>query len=140
MFFLDTNTCIYYLNGRSPSVRENLLRTPPVQIAIPVIVKAELLLGAFKSRRRQETLEKVETFLSPFEIIPFCDGTAYRYAGIRSALEIAGEVIGANDLCIAASALYHDAVLVSSNTREFGRVKGLSLLDWQEDPPGGISD
>jgi len=41
MWFLDTITCIYFLNGTHPSVRDRLLSTAPVDIAIPAIVKAE---------------------------------------------------------------------------------------------------
>lgn len=48
MFFLDTNICIYYLNGSIPSVRDNLLSTPPNEIKIPVIVHSELIFGALK--------------------------------------------------------------------------------------------
>ncbi|MBU4053136.1 MAG: type II toxin-antitoxin system VapC family toxin, partial [Proteobacteria bacterium] len=70
MFFLDTNTCIFYLNGTSPSVKEKILATSPAQIKICSMVKAELLFGAYKSRQKQSNLEKVAAFLEPFEIIP----------------------------------------------------------------------
>ncbi len=39
MYFLDTNTCIYFLNGRSESIKEKILTTAPIDIAIPVVVK-----------------------------------------------------------------------------------------------------
>ena len=91
MYFIDSNTCIYFLNGKFPSVRERFLSISPKEIKISTIVKAELLLGAFKSRTRQQTTDKVEKFLRPFDIIDFTDKMAYEYAEIRKDLEHAGE-------------------------------------------------
>ena len=130
IYFVDTNTCIYFLNGKYESVKENFLSNSPRDIKISAIVKAELILGAFKSKRKKQTLEKVERFLKPFEIIDFTDEMSYRYAEIRSKLELAGKTIGANDFLIAATTMYCNAVLVTNNTTEFARVKGLKLENW----------
>ena len=46
MFYLDTNTCIFFLNGRSENIKKKLLSMPPSEIGIPSIVKAELIFGA----------------------------------------------------------------------------------------------
>ena len=132
MYFLDTNTCIYFLNGRSESIRKKILMTPPLEIAIPSIVKAELILGAYKGQFPDKTLEKLEKFLQPFEVVPFDDQAAYRYAEVRSKLEKEGRIIGPNDLIIAALALNHDAVLVTNNVIEFTRVEGLQIENWKE--------
>lgn len=102
----------------------------PKEIKISTIVKAELLLGAFKSRTRQKTTDKVEKFLRPFGIIDFTDKMAYEYAEIRKDLEQAGKKIGANDLLIAATVLYENATLVTHNLNEFQRVKNLKIEDW----------
>lgn len=130
MWFLDTNTCIYFLNGTHSSVRDRLLSTPPVDISIPAIVKAELLVGASKSNQHDVVLEKVNRFLEPFDIVPFDDGATLIYASIRATLESQGNIIGPNDLLIAATVLYHNGILVTNNVREFGRVPGLKLENW----------
>lgn len=80
MFFLDTNTCIYFLNGKYASVRDKILATPTNEIKIPVVVKAELLLGAYKSFQKAKSLKKLEIFFKPFEIIPFTYGMTHTYA------------------------------------------------------------
>jgi tRNA(fMet)-specific endonuclease VapC len=54
-----------------------------------------------------------------------------QYGRIRSDLERAGTPIGPYDLMIAATALAHDLILVTNNTREFARVAGLQIEDWQ---------
>lgn len=41
MFYLDTNTCIYFLNGTCASIKKKIMETPPSEIAIPSVVKAE---------------------------------------------------------------------------------------------------
>jgi len=65
-WFLDTNTCVFYLKGLCPRIKSELLKRSPESIKVPVITKAELLFGAEKSRRRDENLEKINAFLLPF--------------------------------------------------------------------------
>jgi tRNA(fMet)-specific endonuclease VapC len=72
---------------------------------------------------------RIERTLAPFRSLPFDDAAARRYAEIRDALESRGEVIGPNDLLIAAIALTHGLILVTNN-REFNRVPGLNSEDW----------
>ena len=102
----------------------------PKEIKISSAVKGKLLLGAFKSRTREKTTEKVEKFLKPFEIVDFTDKMSYAYAEIRKDLELAGTPIGANDLFIAAIALHEKATLITHNRDEFSRVKDLKIEDW----------
>ena len=71
MYFLDTNTCIYFLNGKFPSISEHFRKTNPDQIQIPSIVKAELLFGVEKSQRKDENRNKVDQFLNVFNIANF---------------------------------------------------------------------
>jgi len=130
MYFLDTNTCIYFLNGKYESLRAKILATPPNEIAIPAIVKAELLLGAYKSQKKKENVEKVEKLLQPFAVVPFCDLISYVYADIRNETEKVGEKGGPNDLLIAAIVKFHDGILVTNNVKEFQRIKGLKIENW----------
>ena len=86
--------------------------------------------GAFKSRTREKTTEKVEQFLKPFEIVDFTDKMSYEYAKIRKDLELAGTPIGANDLLVAAAAVHEKATLITHNTDECSRVPDLEIEDW----------
>ena len=132
MFFLDTNTCIFYLNGSSESVKQKILSSPPDSIKISSIVKAELLLGAYKSQKRESNLEKVESFLEPFEIVPFDDQMTYFYADIRYNTEKSGKNVGPNDLLIASVVMFHEGVLVTNNVKEFSNIDGLKIEDWSK--------
>lgn len=128
-FFLDSNIIIYALKGTFPAIQTHMMGVPTRNIKVPAIVKAELLLGAEKSQSKKVLLA-VETFLEPFEIVAFDQDACYFYAKIRSALEKKGTLIGPNDLIIASTVMLSHGCLVTHNTKEFARVKDLTLEDW----------
>jgi tRNA(fMet)-specific endonuclease VapC len=132
IYLLDTNTCIRYLNGQSPSVKNQLDQLTPRVVRLCSVVRAELLYGAGKSRVRERTLAALRVFLGAFVSLPFDDRAAEVYAEMRVQLERLGTPIGPNDLLIAAIALAHEATLGTHNRREFARVSGLACEDWEE--------
>ncbi len=131
-YLLDTNTCIKYLNGTSQSIRRNMERNNPENIAVCSVVKAELFYGAMKSRYPERNLQKQYGFLNRFISYPFDDEAAEKYGEIRSKLEKAGTPIGPNDLMIASISLLKNTILVTHNAREFNRVEGLLSEDWEK--------
>jgi tRNA(fMet)-specific endonuclease VapC len=130
VFFLDTNSCIYFLNGKYGNIRKRLLSTSPNEIKISSIVKAELLLGAEKSKAKETTLEKLERFLDPFEIVPFDDQVSYVYAQVRGVTESLGKIVGPNDLLIASTVIFYEGILITNNTKEFEVISELRLENW----------
>lgn len=130
-YLLDTNTCIRYLNGTSESVREHIASTPPHEMVVCSVVKAELFYGAENSQHPQKNLEKQLFFLKHFLSLPFDDKAAKVYGHIRAILKKAGTPIGPNDLMIAAIAIANNCILVSHNTKEFKRIPDLMLEDWE---------
>lgn len=100
-------------------------------VALSAITLAELEFGAAKAVDPAMERERIEHTLAPFHQLAFEPGTPARcYGDVRCALERQGKVIGPNDLLIAAHALALGAVLVTNNTREFKRVKGLKCENW----------
>lgn len=134
MFLLDTNVCIRILNGSSAAVLSRLQGTAPSALRLCSIVKAELLYGARRSSRVEDNLRLLQRFFAPLASLPFDDRCAEEAGLIRLDLERAGRPIGPNDMLIAATARAHDAVLVTHNEREFGRIPGLRLDDWERPP------
>ena len=133
LYLLDTNACIAYLNRSSQSLYNNLLAHSPEDVCICDIVRYELYFGAYKSERTTENLETLSVFFEELVSFPF-DGVAAEICGqIRADLQGKGTPIGAYDLQIAAIALAKDLTLVTHNTKEFGRMTELSLVDWQTD-------
>ena len=130
MYFLDTNICAFIINGKFPHLSKIYSNCSKNRVRIPSVVLFELHYGVEKSQRREQNLTKLQKFLSEVEIVPF-DTKAAKIAGqIRSELERAGTPIGGNDVMIAATALANNGTLVTNNTREFSRVKGLKFEDW----------
>jgi len=129
-YFLDTNICIYLLKGKFPEVKQRLEELSPQRIKIVSLVRGELLLGAEKSNNSEETREVIEQFLLPFEIVAFDKEASEQYARIRGELEKKGQVIGPNDLLIAATVCANDGTLVTRNEKEFDRVPGLKVENW----------
>jgi tRNA(fMet)-specific endonuclease VapC len=132
MYFFDTNICIYFLKGIFPELQKRVLAAQPDKIKIPSMVAAELIYGARKSEKAAETTEKVKRFLKPLQIIPFDEEAAFFYGNLRASLEKAGNTIGFNDIIIAATALAHNGTLVTNNSGEFSRIKGLNLENWTQ--------
>lgn len=130
-YLLDTNTCIRYINGTSQSVFERLNAQGEGDVVVCAVVKAELFYGAIHSQNPSKNLANQQKFLALFVSLPFDDSTAEHYGRIRSELAKAGTPIGGNDLMIAAIALAHNLTVVTHNLKEFGRVSGLKVEDWE---------
>ncbi|WP_371851465.1 PIN domain-containing protein [Sphaerospermopsis reniformis] len=73
----------------------------------------------------------IETFFTSITVLPFTAQEAEKAADIRSILKIAGSPIGADDVLIAATALSHHHIVVTSNVREFQRVPNLQIENWR---------
>jgi len=131
IYLLDTNVCIIYLNRRTSGVQQHLERLSPRDVAVCSVVKAELFYGAMKSSNPTRTMALQEVFLSQFVSLPFDDVAANIFGRIRAQLAASGTPIGPYDLQIAAIALANNLVLVTHNVREFVRVEGLRLEDWE---------
>lgn len=127
---LDTDICIHILNGREPDLIERFSTHAPTDLALPSIVRAELLWGAQRSARVQENLDRVRLFAEPLQTLPFDDLCAEAYGIIRTHLAEQGTPMGPNDLLIAATAIARDCCLVTRNRREFERVPDLPLESW----------
>ncbi len=129
-YMLDTDTCSYAIKRSSEAVMRRLTKTPVNEVCISVITKSELLYGVEMSPRRQKDEAAIEAFLPYVEVLDFPDEAAPHYAKIRALLEARGTMIGANDLFIAAHARSLGLILVTNNTREFGRVPHLAIENW----------
>jgi tRNA(fMet)-specific endonuclease VapC len=129
---LDTNSCVDHLRrGQASNITARLVAAVAGSVVLCSVVVAELMYGAHRSARKQQTLSQVQVFCRPFQSLPFDDRAAGQYGAIRAHLASAGMMIGPNDLLIASIALASGLILVTHNTGEFSRVPGLTLEDWQ---------
>jgi tRNA(fMet)-specific endonuclease VapC len=120
-----------YLRGLNLNLKQKLDCCHPFDIAVCSVVKSELFYGAIKSQKRQENLQKQQTFLNRFISLPFDDQCTEIYGEIRTDLEKKGTPIGPYDLQIASIAIANNLILVTHNVKEFQRIKNLKIENWQ---------
>jgi tRNA(fMet)-specific endonuclease VapC len=130
-YLLDTNTCVRYLNGRAPQIREHMRTISDADIVISTVTKGEMYAGSARSQTPQQSRAKQDAFFIRFASLPFDEVAADKFGNIRAQLEQAGTPVGPYDMQIAAIAVAHGLIVVTHNTKEFGRISGLNFEDWE---------
>lgn len=130
-WMLDTNICVDIIKERLRSILDRFKDHAVGDIGISVVTLAELEYGVSASSRPVKNRDALNQFVSPLEVAPFDRQATAEYGRLRAALEKKGQMIGSMDLLIAAHAVSLDVRLVTHNSREFGRVPGLKIEDWQ---------
>ena len=103
----------------------------PDDLSICATVRSEVVFGAMRSRDAEASLASVHQFLAPLFCHPFDDAIADVTSNIRANLSATGNLIGAYDLQIAATAVERGLILVTHNIAEFSRVPNLQIEDWE---------
>jgi tRNA(fMet)-specific endonuclease VapC len=132
-YLLDTNVCIALINGTSSMARRRYFQAAAQKILPQTssIVAHELWYGVAKSGRVAQNANRLTAFLtSAVAILDYTEQDAQAAGEIRAELESKGQRIGEYDTLIAGQAYCRNLILVTANTREFGRVKGLTVEDW----------
>jgi tRNA(fMet)-specific endonuclease VapC len=131
-YLLDTNACSDYFTARYPKVVARIQACSPDDLRLSVVVVAELRYGADHSPRRRANHARIDTLIEEIEVLDFDLRAAATYGRVRAQLEAGGTPIGPNDMLIAAHALSRGLTVITDNTAEFGRVKGLKVDSWRE--------
>ena len=127
---LDSNVVIAAMNGH-PNVTRRLTAMSVRDVGIPVVVLAELLFGAHRSRRVAENLQRVGRLRETFPILVPTEVTAETYGRIRADLNGRGLNKSDFDLLIACAALESEAVLVTHDSAlTDGSIPSLVVEDW----------
>lgn len=129
-YLLDTNICIYVRQKKSPEVMRHFDELKSGEAGISIITYGELIYGAEKSSHRSEALRRLQELVTVLPALPMPETAANTYGKLRAELEARGEMIGNNDLWIAAHAITTRAILVTNDESEFRRVRGLKLQNW----------
>ncbi|MBF0493429.1 MAG: type II toxin-antitoxin system VapC family toxin [Deltaproteobacteria bacterium] len=129
-YLLDTDICIYLLNGGNEKLAKKFRENSREVLAISTITEAELYFGALHSLKPQNNLERVKHFIDPLEIAPFDSEAALHFAEIKQALSKKGTPIGVMDMLIAAVARSKQMTVVTNNLKHFKNVPQLWVENW----------
>ncbi|HMH62396.1 MAG TPA: type II toxin-antitoxin system VapC family toxin [Bradyrhizobium sp.] len=128
-YMLDTNIISDLIRNPRGKAAKRIARVGEDNICTSIIVAAELRYGCAKSGSRR-LLKAVEDLLGEINVLAFDVPADANYGEIRAELETAGKPIGGNDLLIAAHAYAIGAAVVTANTGEFKRIRGLKVENW----------
>jgi len=101
------------------------------KVYISVVIASELLMGVHRANteeRRQRRSAFVEAVISGVGVLEFTVAIARVHAEIYADLAKKGQMIGAHDLIIAATARCHNLAVLTDNVQEFSRVPGLRVV------------
>ncbi len=129
-FLLDTNVCIHIRRQRPVRMLRRFQQLKPGEAVISVITYGELIYGIEKSPFRAQAAGQMAELAGLLPVVALPLGAGQYYGAIRAALEARGEMIGNNDLWIAAHAQAAGLVLVTNNESEFRRIRGLKIQNW----------
>jgi tRNA(fMet)-specific endonuclease VapC len=132
-YLLDTNVCITLINGTSSKARARFVEAirRKAALATSTIVVHQLWHRAAKNELAARYARALTAFLSSdIAVLDYTERDAQAAGEIRAELESKGQRIGEYDTLIAGQAFSRNLVLVTANTREFGRVKCLVVEDW----------
>lgn len=130
MYLLDTNICIFAIKKRPERVLKKLKEKISDGIYISSLTVAELEFGVENSQKIENNRIALLKFLSIFNILNFDDSDAIDYGKLKTDLRKQGRIIGPIDMLLAAQALNKELIFVTNNVKEFERVKGLKIEDW----------
>jgi tRNA(fMet)-specific endonuclease VapC len=131
-YLLDTDICIYWLNGRQ-NVRDRLLEVGWDEVTTSVIIQAELYYGAYNSSQVTDNLSRVDAFINGVVVLSLHEETLKRFGKLKAHLRQMGQPLADFDLLIASTALVENKILVTNNTRHYKRIPDLKLENWMNE-------
>lgn len=126
---LDTNIVSDLVRNPHGPITRHIVRVGAETVCVSIITAAELRYGCAR-KGSAKLLANVEAILGSIQVLALDVPADAEYGGIRAELEAAGRPIGPNDLLIAAHAYSLEAILVTANTGEFSRIRGLQVENW----------
>ena len=129
---LDTDSCIFLMRGGFKKLEARVQSVPLQQQVMSAVTFAELNYGvqASSTAKRKQNQTTLDSLVLHLAVLDWPQDAAKHYAVIRADLKKRGAQLGAADLMIAAHARAIDAIVVTNNVKDFGRVKGLKIENW----------
>ena len=129
-YLLDTDVFSLMVKGLDEAVTARMQTLAKDEAVLSVITTGEFFYGIANSPISALRERRAQRLIDFFGVMPLGADVGTAYGEIRADLRAKGTPIGPNDLWLAAQAKAHGLIMVTRNTREFKRVKGLKVEDW----------
>ena len=129
IYFLDTDTTIYWLKGNE-SIEKKIIEVGLPNVGITILTCCELYYGAYKSNKVNENLMVIEKLKQKIQVIHTSDEVDRNYGRIKTTLESLGTPLDDSDMLIASITIANKGILVTNNIKHFNRVEGLIIENW----------
>lgn len=127
-YLIDTNTCIFFIKGKF-DLKKKFEKIDPDNCFISEITLAELKYGVENSEKKENNQKVLDNFLTGVKIVPVFHSLDL-YAKEKARLRKAGTPVDDFDILIGVTSVTHNLIMVTNNTNEFKRIKGITLEDW----------
>ena len=127
-YLIDTDICIFYIKGKF-DLKRIFEKVDPDNCFISEITLAELKFGVENSEKKDKNQIALDYFLKGVKIVPIFHSLDL-YAKEKARLRKAGTPVDDFDILIGVTSVTHNLIMVTNNTNEFKRIKGIKLEDW----------
>jgi tRNA(fMet)-specific endonuclease VapC len=131
-YLLDTNILSDLVRKPQGRVAQHIRAVGEANVCTSIVVAAELRYGAAK-KDSPRLAAQLESVLGALDVLPFETPADRVYGALRARLEKRGQLIGGNDLLIAAQAVALGLTIVTDDKRAFARVAELPRENWVRD-------
>jgi len=129
-YLLDTDTCVSRIR-RKFDIDQRIAQVGKRNCCVSEITIAELRFGAERGNQREEQMLLIDTMYEEFTVLPISDAIRH-FAAEKARLWSIGQKIADFDLLIGATAVYHELILVTNNTKHFERIQAIRLDNWMK--------
>ena len=129
-YLLDTDVFSLMVKGLDEAISARMQTLAKDEAVLSVITTGEFFYGMANAPISALREKRAQRLIDFFGVMPLGANVGIAYGEIRADLRAKGTPIGPNDLWLAAQAKASGLVMVTRNTREFKRVKGLKVEDW----------
>lgn len=129
-YLLDTDVFSLMVKGQDEAINTRLQTLAKGDAVLSVITTGEYFYGVTHAPVSALREKRAKRLIDFFGVLPMEAEVGAIYGAIRADLRAKGTPIGPNDLWLAAHAKAQGLIMVTRNTREFKRVKGLKVEDW----------
>ena len=132
MYLLDTNILSELIKRHpNPRLLSRLGSKPAYTLFTSSICIMELRYGSALRADFEIFWHNItQEIISRVNLVAIGEKEALAAGDILAELRKSGQIIGLEDVLIAASAITHQFVVVTANVRHFARVKGLKVENW----------